>query len=171
MNNRQMMLEHTDRVEDLVFTPLEPQFIKAQFVTTLLVYLVLMGLSLLILLIDSYDHRYLATLILESCLLVAMIINLCLLPKAYRFKGFAIREHDITYRTGIFFPKTLTIPFCKIQQVSTSQNPITRFLGLYAVDIVNGAQLLSSLRIPGLSETTALAIKSHVIQTVKDENH
>lgn len=171
MNNRQMLLDQTDKVEDLVFTPLEPQFIKAQFITTLLIYLILMGLSLLLLLIEPFVLRNLVTIILESCLLLAMMINLLLLPKAYRYKGFAIREHDITYRTGIFFPKTLTIPFCKIQQVSTSQTPITRFLGLYAVDIVNGAQLLSSLRIPGLSETTALAIKSHVIQTVKDENH
>ena len=71
-----------------------------------------------------------------------------LIPKACAFMGFALREHDITWRTGIIFPSVTTIPFCKIQQVSIRQNPVSRLFGLYSVHIVNGAQMMADTAIP-----------------------
>ena len=96
--------------------------------------------------------------------------NLLILPKAYNYKGFVIREHDITFRSGIIFPSVITVPFCKIQQVSVCQNPVTRLFGLYSVDLVNGAQLLATIRIPGLTEERADKVKALVIESIKNEN-
>lgn len=83
-------------------------------------------------------------------------------------QGYALRENDITYRRGIIFPKLTTIPFERIQQVSVKQNPVSKFYGLFAVEIVNGAQGLSSLTIPGLTEDTANQIKNRVIDRLNN---
>ena len=91
-------------------------------------------------------------------------------PKAYAYKGYAVREHDITYRSGIVFPKTVTIPFCKVQQVSVRQNPVSRMFGLYAVDVVSGAQMLAETVIPGLTREKAEEIKSLLIERTRNEN-
>ena len=155
MTNRQLTLRGIDRVEDLHFTPLEKNYLKAQLIKTLLVYLTLMALTLLLLAWEAFSYR--------QCVWLALLVaNLFLLPKAVAYKGFAIRERDITYRSGVIFPKVTTVPFRKIQQVSVRQNPVTRLFGLYAVDIVNGAQSMSDISIPGLTAQTAEEIKALV---------
>ena len=162
MTNRQLTLSGIDRVEDLHFTPLEKSYLKAQLIKTLLVYLTLMALTLLLLAWEAFSYRHQVTVAAECVWLALLVTNLFLLPRAVAYKGFAIREHDITYRSGVIFPKVTTVPFRKIQQVSIRQNPVTRLFGLYAVDIVNGAQSMSDISIPGLTARTAEEIKALV---------
>ena len=137
---------------------------------TALIWLGLMLLPLFLLLTDEFDGRNLIVICAEAVLLAAGLVNLSILPKAYAYKGYAVREHDITYRSGIVFPKTVTIPFCKIQQVSIRQNPVSRMFGLYAVDIVNGAQMLAETVIPGLTREKAEEIKSLLIERTGNES-
>lgn len=167
----QLYLGQIDRVENLAYEPLEAKFIKVQFVSTVLAYLGLMLLPLFLLLADGFVYRYALLIGVECLLLIVGLINLWLLPKAYAYKGFAIREHDITYRSGIVFPSVVTIPFCKIQQVSVRQNPIMRLFGLYAVDVVNGAQMLAETRIPGLTEAKAHEIKMLLTERINHESN
>ncbi len=162
MTNRQLTLSGIDRVEDLHFTPLEKSYLKAQLIKTLLVYLTLMALTLLLLAWEAFSYRHQVTVAAECVWLALLVANLFLLPKAVAYKGFAIRERDITYRSGIIFPRVTTVPFRKIQQVSIRQNPVMRLFGLYAVDIVNGAQSMSDISIPGLTAQTAEEIKALV---------
>lgn len=169
MTNKQLDAEYVDRIDDLCYFPLERKYQKVQLIKTICVYLVMMGLSLFLLLADDFSHRYLVTACLEGGLLLALVINILFLPKAYAYKGFAIREHDITYRSGIIFPSVITVPFCKIQQVGVRQTPIARIFGLYAVDIVNGAQLLAKVTIPGLKEKRANEIKALILERIGHE--
>lgn len=162
ISNRQISPAGVDPVEELNFRHPEPRYIRAILITTLLSYLTLMGLALL-LLVSSLEHKVLFTAIIEGVLALAGTVNLCLLRRIYDARGYALREHDITCRRGLFFPAMTTIPYSRIQQVSVGQNPVTRALGLYALEIVSGAQT-SSLSIPGLSEETARDIKSILIQ-------
>ena len=154
MTNRQWHPDNIDPVEELSYTPLKKSYLKTQAVITALIWLGLMLLPLFllladefdVLLADEFDGRNLIVICAETVLLAAGLVNLSILPKAYAYKGYAVREHDITYRSGIVFPKTVTIPFCKVQQVSVRQNPVSRMFGLYAVDVVSGAQMLAFFR-------------------------
>ena len=170
MTNKQIYFENLDKVENLSYIPLEKKYLRVLFIKTILSYLVLMGLVLLLLLAEGFDHRLMITVCIEFVLLVVLFVNLLLLPKIFANKGFAIREHDITYRSGIIFLSVTSIPFCKIQQVSIRQNPLSRIFGLYVIDIVNGAQLLSEISIPGLTEERANEIKASIIERMKYEN-
>lgn len=170
MTNRQISLDNIDRVENLAFAPLEKKYLKAHTAATALAWLGLMLLPLFILLADDLDGRNLIVICAEAVLLVAGLVNLAILPRAYAYKGYAVREHDITYRSGIVFPKTVTIPFCKVQQVSVRQNPVSRMFGLYAVDVVSGAQTLAETVIPGLTREKAEEIKSLLIERTRNEN-
>ena len=156
--------------KELSYTPLEKSYLKTQAVITALIWLGLMLLPLFLFLADEFDGRNLIVICAEAVLLAAGLVNLSILPKAYAYKGYAVREHDITYRYGIVFPKTVTIPFCKIQQVSIRQNPVSRMFGLYAVDIVNGAQMLAETVIPGLTREKAEEIKSLLIERTGNES-
>ena len=105
----------------------------------------------------------------EAVIVVSLIVNLVILRKAYLRKGYALREHDITYRSGVIFPTTTTVPFSRIQQVSIRQNPVYKFFGLYAIDVVNGAQALSELAIHGLTKEKADGIKNVITQRLNND--
>lgn len=170
MTNRQWNLDDIDRVEDLSYAPLEKSYLKAQAVMTALSWFGLMFLPICLFFVDEFVGRRLIVICAEAAMFTAALVNLMLLPKAYSYKGYAVREHDITYRSGIIFPKTVTVPFCKVQQVSIRQNPVTKMFGLYAVTIVNGAQILAETVIPGLTREKAEEIKSLLIEMGSNES-
>ena len=167
--NLEIDLENIDPVDELHYEPLERKFINVQFIGTTISYLFLLALPFFLLLTEEFNYRTHLIIGAECVILVAALINLWILPKAYAYKGFAIREHDITYRSGIIFPSIVTIPFCKIQQVSIQQSPIARIFGLYSVDVVNGAQLLAETKIPGLSEDRADQLKALLTTRINAE--
>lgn len=155
-----------DDVETLQYERIDPRYRSVQMALTALLYLLFALLALVLLVFD--DRLWL--IIGESVVAVAFIINMYILRKAWLFKGYALREFDISYRSGVIFPKITTVPFSRLQQVSIKQNPISKFFHLYAIEVVNGAQAMASLSIPGLTEERANQIKSIVINKLKNEN-
>ena len=162
--NKQIDLTGVTAVDDLEFLQLDPKYRKAHIVGAALVYAGIMAAALLLLLTD----RVWICVAAEGAVLIAAAVNLSFLPKAYGYKGYALRERDISYRSGILFPKTTTIPFDRVQQVSVRQNPVSRYFGLCALEIVNGAQLMASTTIPGLTDETANSIKNLVSEKLRN---
>lgn len=156
MSNHQIETKTSDRIEELIFEPVSPKYRSVQIASAVILYMMLSLLALLLLLTDIIWWCVAA----ETVIVLVCIINLIILRKAYLFKGYALREHDITYRSGVVFPKITTVPFSRIQQVSIRQNPVSKYFGLCALDVVNGAQDLSSLSIHGLTNEKADAIKN-----------
>lgn len=160
-----LLSNEIDPVGQLQYEPIDRHYRIVQIILTALGYLGLAILALPLLLIEDSIWFVLA----EGVILLAMIVNLIIVQKAWRFKGYALREYDINYRSGIIFPTITTIPFNRMQQVSLKQNPISKYLHLYSVELVNGAQAMSSLTIPGLTEQRANQIKSTVIDKLRYE--
>lgn len=149
------------------FEKIDKKYESVLLVSTALCYLVALGAALLILLLDTYIWCVAA----ECMIAVVGVTNILIVPRACRFKAYALREHDLSYRSGIIFPKITTIPFNRIQQVSVKQNPVSKFFGLYSVEVVNGAQALSSLTIPGLRKESADRIKGIILNKLQDEKN
>lgn len=165
MSNHQIDADTIDRIDELRYEPVSPKYKSVQNASAAIVYALLAAVALLLLLADTPWWCIVA----EALIVVSFIINLAILRKAYRFKGYALREHDITYRSGVIFPKITTVPFSRIQQVGISQNPVSKFFGLCAVDVVNGAQGLSSLVIHGLTQEKADRIRCVITQRLNND--
>lgn len=147
----------------LRFEPVDKNYIKVVYVRLLLVYVILMACALFILLIEA-ESMPLMLIGAELVLAAAFVANMAFVRKIYSFKGYRLSEKDISYRSGIFFPKVTTIPFCKIQQVSVRRNPVTSIFGLYYIDVINGSQSITSqMTIPGLSREKAEGLKSLIL--------
>lgn len=162
LSNQQIETDTTDKIDNLHFHPVSSKYRSVQFAYATIAYILLASLALSLLLADNTWW----CIAVEVAIAFSFIINLAILREAYRFKGYALREHDITYRSGVIFPNTTTIPFNRVQQVSISQNPVTKFFGLCAIDVVNGAQGFSSLVIHGIPTADADAIKSIITQKI-----
>ncbi|MDE6740804.1 MAG: PH domain-containing protein [Muribaculaceae bacterium] len=168
--NQQIRIENlTDDVkpvDELRYERINRKYRNVQMILTSFGYMLLGGASLFLLLIDNRIW-YVAV---ECVIAVAFAINMFILRKAWEYKGYALRVRDITYRSGIVFPKTTTVPYVRLQQVSVKQNPVSKIFGIYAVEIVNGAQGMASLTIPGLSEERAKQIKDIALEWLKNDN-
>lgn len=160
------VLERVRPVDELYYEPIDRRYRAVQMILTALGYVLLAGAACFLLLIDNCLWFILA----ECVIVVAIAFNLFILRKAWQFKGYALRENDISYRGGIVFPKIITIPYDKLQQVTLKQNPISKMFKLYAVEVVNGAQGMASLTIPGLTEERANQIKGIVIERLKNDD-
>lgn len=156
MTNYSLDPELFTPVTDLSFTHPDKHYKAAFMIGASIGYIILMGLAPLLLLTDE---PWLCP-VAEGVIAVAFIINLMIIPKACRFKGYALREHDISYRKGVFFPKVTTIPYSRIQQVALRQNPVFKLYGLYSVELTNGAQAEDAVVIQGLTKENAEQLKS-----------
>ncbi len=166
--NRQIWAEDIQPIEDLSFAPVERSYLKVVAIRIICVYIILMGA---ILLIPAFWDTWLPALIADAVLAVAFAVNLAFTRKIYDFKGFALRERDISYRSGIFFTSITTVPFCKIQQVSIRMNPVSRIFKLYYVDVINGSQsAMNQLTVPGLTLEKAEQLKSLLINKADTDN-
>ena len=74
MTNRQLNFDNIDKVENLIYTPLEKKYLKVQIVKTVLVYIIFMGLTLLLLLAEEFACRVATTIGIECVFLTAMIV-------------------------------------------------------------------------------------------------
>lgn len=151
--------------EELTLQPLEPNYKKVLMLQTILLWCIPLILGLMFLVSDSPLWLGASITLLS---IIMMVLNMLWLGKAYRFRGYALREKDITYRSGIIFTKILTVPLSRVQQVSVKRNPMDRLFGLHSVLIADASQMSGMMKIPGLTEERAEQIKSYIIAAIRE---
>ena len=77
----------------------------------------------------------------------------------YKQWGYSVEEDKVVIRHGIFFIKKTIIPIIRIQNITVSQGPINRKLGLFEVEM---ALASGSFSIEGLDKETADAISENL---------
>lgn len=83
--------------------------------------------------------------------------------KGFQRRGYAVRERDITYRTGWFFRTTTTIPFGMIQHSELVQGPVSRVLKIKHLRLFTAGGS-GNLRIAGLNDEQAETLRA-VVET------
>lgn len=78
-------------------------------------------------------------------------------------KGYAIREHDFSYRSGVIFQSVVSQPILRIQHVELKHGPIDRHFGLANLQIFSAGGAMHTFAIPGLPEEQARKIRSYVL--------
>ncbi len=81
-----------------------------------------------------------------------------------KFSGFAVRDHDIHFRSGVIWQKRLALPFSRIQHVEIERNPIERAFGLSTLKFFTAGGGSADMKIPALGEGQATDLKSFVLK-------
>ena len=71
-----------------------------------------------------------------------------LIPRQVRAIGYAEREDDLLIRRGIFFQRTLVVPYGRMQYVDIGAGPVERGLGLCTLKL-HTASAGTNAEIPG----------------------
>lgn len=166
-SNQQIDTHTLPDAEAIAYQRVLPVYQKGLLISTLLAWggIALVGVLAGLVLGWSW---YFTLIPLAVCLLLS-IGNLFILGAAYRYRGYAIREHDIHTREGIIKGRRATIPYKRIQQVSIEQGMIARYLGYHNLIVWTSSMGVSEISIKGLERIEAERIKAYILAQIQSD--
>ena len=97
--------------------------------------------------------------------MLPLALGLILVPlnvRRARRAGFALREHDIAFRKGLYFRKTVVLPFNRVQHAEVSVGPLQRRFGLASLKLFTAGGSSVDLQIDGFTREMAEQLRDHV---------
>lgn len=76
---------------------------------------------------------------------------------------YAVRQHDVIVRSGVFWKKVAVQPIKRIQHVEEMQGPLDKFFGLSTLKLFSAGTGHVTLQIPGLDVATAAALSRFIL--------
>ena len=88
-------------------------------------------------------------------------------------RGYAVRDKDIVFRSGVLWRSVTAVPFNRVQHVETSNTPLDRKFGLANLQIYTAGGSGGDLSISGLGADTAEQLRIYILEKVgvSIENH
>ena len=146
---------HTEAIDPpgIVWQRVSPKYVTVRLVEWALgnvVAVLLLSLPLVFVLLGwwIWPPLWLAVSVPAGMLVVA-VWRLVLIPRQVRAIGYAERDDDLLIRTGIFFQRTMAVPYGRMQYVDIGVGPVERGLGLCTLKL-HTASPGTNARIPGL---------------------
>lgn len=165
--NLQLATATLPDADALVYEPLDSRYIRIMRIGSALLWMVVLAAVWVIYLIADEPKVWLPVfLALSAALLLGLIGNQSILHRAFQYRGIAMREHDVTYRSGLFMSRETSVPYRRVQQVVLSQNWPEKRIGLYSIKIQNAADASAHLRISGLGQERAERIKAFILSHI-----
>lgn len=81
-------------------------------------------------------------------------------------QGYAVRDKDIIYKSGVFWRTVTAIPFNRIQHVEKSSTPLDRRFNIATLQLFTAGGSGGDLRIHGLSAETAESLRTFILNKV-----
>jgi len=109
-------------------------------------------------------------------MLVAFALALCILavpfiaePIAFAHRGWLLRDHDISVRSGVISRRVTTAPFTRVQHASVHQGALERAMGLASLKVFTAGNQFADLTIEGLTSDDAHRLKELVVGLTRAE--
>ena len=81
-------------------------------------------------------------------------------------KGYAVRDKDIIYKSGVFWRTVTAIPFNRIQHVEKSSTPLDRKFQLASLQLFTAGGAGGDLTIHGLSAKSAEKLRQFILEKI-----
>lgn len=147
------------------WTQVSPKYLKVQLVGWAIgsvIYLLIAAVPLVLMLIGVWPGfpEWLAWLLPVVVVVLAGWRGL-LLPRQVRSIGYAERNEDLLIRRGVFFQRTMVVPYGRMQYVDVGVGPIERALGLCTVKL-HTASPGTNAEIPGLPSSEGARLREQL---------
>jgi uncharacterized protein len=100
---------------------------------------------------------------------VLLLVILFFLRMGFTKKGYAFRNHDVLYRSGVIATNSMVIPYNRVQHVALHEGFISRLFGLAKVEIFTAGGSSSDLEIPGIPKEEAENIKQLLMGKIQKQ--
>lgn len=174
-SNTQIEISELPSVTNLDYKELNKDYLTASLIRTLFTWIIIGVVVGIILQVSKSDEDFVRDVspfvnyVLGGLFLLALLSLLFTYLGFYK-KGYAVREKDISYKTGLFWKSKTLIPFNRIQHCEVKQGPFERLFGLSSLRVFTAGGSASDLSINGLVQEEANHLKQFIItKTSADE--
>ena len=145
--------------------PLEQAYKRVRYIGSSIFSGVLIFVAAVILLFNS-DWGLFGFLGGSVIFLIA-IWNIIYHGISFRYMSYALREKDISFRSGWLWKSITTVPFNRVQHCDFKQGLLDRQFGLAKLTIYTAGGQNTDLEIPGLLLDTAERLKSYILEATE----
>ena len=150
---------------DIELKPLDPRYPKEVLFQNAMIWGILILLSLIpSLIVAKPPALKIWLLLLPLVWLTAGVLFSALAAKMAAAKKMALRDHDIVFRSGLWWHKTVLLPRNRVQHIELSSGPLQRKFGLASLKFYTAGGAAVDLQIDGLSHEQARSLRDHVMQ-------
>ena len=168
--NQQVDSDKLPRVEDLNFIPLEKQYLKVVLVSTAIFWAFILVAATIVFFLISDEMAPILKTFIPVLLITFCLLSIYMTILGFHKKGYALRQKDIIFKTGLIWQKEIAIPFKRVQHCEVNQGPIERLFSLSNLHVFTAGGSSSDLSIPGLRPDTAQQLKEYIVKkSISDE--
>jgi membrane protein YdbS with pleckstrin-like domain len=164
-NNTVTSLPDITKVE---FKKINQLYLKVIFINFLIVFLLFLGGLIVLhqLVFQDEVNAFIIPIYISFLVLFGLI--LLYLLASFKKRKYALREKDISYKSGLLVKKLTTVPFSRIQHVETDEKPVSRIFGLSSLSVYTAGDSSDDLVIKGITKETALKIKEFITTKINE---
>lgn len=155
------------RFEEVELSSLHPKYWNVIVLNNSILFLIIaVVLAFFIYKVEELNHLSAYILIGFG---IILLIAFYLSRIGFKKKGFAFRNHDVIYRSGIIATNTMVIPYNRVQHVALHEGFISRYFGLAKVEIFTAGGSSSDIEIPGIAKEEAENIKQLLMGKIQKQ--
>lgn len=160
--NNALNITDLPRLEELKYYALNPKYLSVSMIYRSIIFLPIIGFAVL-----NYFEPVPFFIEIFSAGIAIILIIFMLGYFSFFKKGYAIREKDLSYKSGLIFHKITTVPLNRIQHTEVVHGPIARIFGLAFVKIYTAGGSASDMVIPGIATQEAEQIREYINDKMK----
>lgn len=155
------------RFETVEFQTLQPDYWKVILINSTITFVII---AIAVGVLQYYVEEIASEMVyIWIALAVIALLTFTFSRIAFLKKGFAFREHDVLFRSGILATNTIIIPYNRVQHVALHEGVFSRYFGLAKVEIFTAGGSSSDIEIPGIEKEQAEKIKQLVMGKIQQQ--
>jgi membrane protein YdbS with pleckstrin-like domain len=123
-------------------------------------------ITLFVLLIAGELNSFFRVMLFLTVMAVLYITRMFIKYYAYGKKGYAVRRHDVLFKSGIWWKRHVFVPKNRIQHVEIKKTPLEDMFNISRLLIYTAGGSGSDLVIPGLLPEVAERMKENLMEKI-----
>lgn len=152
--------------EEVPLQPLSNKYWKVVLINIFIFLLFAAAVILAFLSFNEAARPYFAIILSAYLIFAALLIFLYNI--GLKRRGFAVREKDIIYASGVLALSTTIVPFSRIQHIALHEGMIPRLFQLGELQVFTAGGSSGSLHIRGIEIEEARRIKELLMKQIND---
>ena len=164
--NNTILISDLPQFEKVQLQAIQPAYYKVILINIGIVF-TLLGIGLAVLSFfksDFFSNR--VWLLIGAVYVIVLVISFLFSRLSFKYRGFAFREHDAIYKSGVISQTTTIVPYKRIQHVALHQGLFSRYFGLASLELFTAGGSSTDLEINGLTLEEAQRYKIWIIQKI-----
>ena len=167
--NNQLLSDQIPQMDYVSYEPLEKNLLWMSLVQNAIFLAVLFGVGMIFMVTLFLDSFFMSLLKFIGAWFIFGLALIILNWLGFYRKGFALRDRDITYKSGLIFRTVTSIPFNRVQHCELKKGPLEELFNISRLRVYTAGGMASDLTIPGLEPSKAESMKQFILKKTEED--